>query len=235
MAPWTGIRPISWLLGTDREYDIDYEETFVPLAKMTTLRIILAFTTSQKWSLRQIDVKNAILHGDLKEEIYMSPPLGMFKTPSSEVWRLRRSLYGLKQAPRAWFNKFCSTLLAFHFIQSQFDSSLFLHQTSAGIVLFIVYVDDIVITGSDNELLQHLQKHFHDSFHMKDLDPLQYFLGLEVQITLTGTLLHQHKYTEEVISLAGLQMGNSVLTPLEVNVKLRQEKGELLSDPSLYR
>jgi hypothetical protein len=126
-------------------------------------------------------------------------------------------------------------LIDFHFIQSQFDSSLFLRKTSAGIVLLLVYVDDIVITGSDTELLKHLQKHLQDSFHMKDLGNLQYFLGLEFQIIHTGTLLHQHKYTEEVISLAGLQMGNSVLTPLEVNVKLCQEEGELLSDPSLYR
>ena len=150
----------------------------------------------------------------------MSPPPGMFNTPSSEVCRLRRSLYGLKQAPRAWFDKFHSTLLAFHFIQSQFDSSLFLRKTSTRIMLLLVYVDDIVITGSDTELLKHLQKHLQDSFHMKDLGPLQYFLGLEVQINQTGILLHQHKYTEKVISLAGLQLGNYVLTPLEVNVKL---------------
>ena len=78
-----------------------------------------------------MDLKNAFLHGDLKEEIYMSPPPGMFNTPSFEVCRLRRSLYGLKQALRAWFDKFRSTLLAFHLIQSQFDSSLFLHKTSA--------------------------------------------------------------------------------------------------------
>ena len=134
-------------LGNRQEYGIDYEETFAPVAKMTIVRTILALATSQKWSLRQMDVKNTFLHGDLKEEIYMSPPPGMFKTPSSEVCRLRRSLYGLKQAPRAWFDKFRSTLLDFHFIQSQFDSSLFLRKTSAGIVLLLVYVDDIVITG----------------------------------------------------------------------------------------
>ncbi|KAF5453788.1 hypothetical protein F2P56_023508 [Juglans regia] len=69
---------------------------------------------------------------------------------------------------------------------------------------------------------------------MKDLGPLQYFLGLEVQFTPTGTLLHQHKYTQDVISLGGLQSSNSVFTPLEVNLKLRQEEGEFLSDPSLY-
>ncbi|KAF5443817.1 hypothetical protein F2P56_036343 [Juglans regia] len=138
-----------------------------------------------------MDVKNAFLHGDLKEEIYMSPPPGMFTTPSSE--------------------------------------------TSAGIVLLLVYVDDIVIIGSDTELIKQLQQHLNASFHMKDLGPLQYFLGLEVQIIPTGTLLYQHKYTQELISLASLQSGNFVLTSLEVNLKFRQEEGELLSDSSLYR
>ncbi|XP_041028145.1 uncharacterized mitochondrial protein AtMg00810-like [Juglans microcarpa x Juglans regia] len=97
-------------------------------------------------------------------------------------------------------------------------------ETSAGIVLLLVYVDDIVITGSDTELIKQLQQHLKASFHMKDLGPLQYFLGLEVQLTPTGTLLHQHKYTQDVISLGGLQSGNSVFTPLEVNLKFLQEE-----------
>jgi hypothetical protein len=91
---------------------------------MTTIRTILALTTSQWWSLRQMDVNNAFLHGDLKEEIYISLPPGMVVTPSSEVCRLRQYLYGLKQAPHVWFYKFCSTLPGFHFTQSQFASNI---------------------------------------------------------------------------------------------------------------
>ncbi|XP_035547685.1 uncharacterized mitochondrial protein AtMg00810-like [Juglans regia] len=119
---------------------------------------------------------------------------------------------------------FALPCLLFILLKSQFDSSLFIRKTSAGIVLLLVYVDDIVITGSDIELIQKVQQHLKASFHMKDLGPLQYFLGLEVQITSTGTLLHQHKYTQEVILLAALQSGNFVLTPLEVNLKLHQEE-----------
>ena len=100
--------------------------------------------------------------------------------------------------------------------------------------MLLVYVDDIMVIGSDAELLTQLQ-HLKVSFHMKDLGPLQYFLGLKVQLTPTDTLLPQHKYTEEVISLADLQLGNYVLTPLEVNLKLCQEEGDPLSYSSLYR
>ena len=103
-------------LGNKQEYGIDYEETFAPFAKMTTVRTILAIAASQSWKLHQMDMKNAFLHGDLLEEIYMKLPSSMTTTSSPhDVCKLRRSLYGLKQAPHAWFEKFRSTLLSFSF------------------------------------------------------------------------------------------------------------------------
>jgi len=99
----------------------------------------------------------------------------------------------------------------------------------------LVYVDDIVITGTDTALIFQLQERLQSSFHMKDLGPLQYFLGLEVHSTTTGIFLHQHKYIQELIALASLQEGRSVDTPLEVNVKDHRDEGDFLSNPSLYR
>ena len=119
-----------------------------------------------------MDVRNAFLHGDLKKEIFMSPPPGLFPPFSVEVFRLKRSLYGLKQALQAWFEKFRTTLLDFIFTQSQYDSSLFFCKTAIGIVIFLVYVDDIVITGSDLQLIEQLQQSLKSSFHMKDHGPL---------------------------------------------------------------
>jgi hypothetical protein len=136
------------------------------VAKMTIVRTVMAITISKGWSLRQMDVKNAFLHGDLKEEIFMSP------SSSVEVCHLKWSLYGLKQAPRAWFEKFHTTLLNFTFTYSQYDSSLFFRKTAIGIVILLVYVDDIVITEYDLQLIDQLQQHLKSSFHMKDLGPL---------------------------------------------------------------
>ena len=167
-------------LGNKQEYGVDYEETFALVAKMTMGRTILAIVASQSWRLHQMDVKNAFLHGDLQEEIYMKLPLGMTTSSPHDVCKLRRSLYGLKQAPRAWFEKFRSTLLSFSFTQSQYDSSLFLHTSTSGIVILLVFMNDIIITGTDCGLITKLQQLLHATFHMKDLGQLTYFLGLEV-------------------------------------------------------
>ncbi|RVX16767.1 Retrovirus-related Pol polyprotein from transposon RE1 [Vitis vinifera] len=220
-------------LGNNQEYGVNYEETFAPVTKMTTVRTILALAASSDWPLHQMDVKNAFLHGDLKECIYMKPPRGLFSSPTSHVCKLRRFLYGLKQAPRAWFEKFHTTLLQFSF--RKYDTSLFLRKSDMGIVVLLVYVDDIVITGSDSALLGQLKTHLSESFHMKDLGPLTYFLGLEVHHSPSGISLNQHKYASDLVATAGLQGATSVDTPMELNVKLRKKEGNLLADPSLYR
>jgi hypothetical protein len=172
----------------------------------------------------------------------MTPPPGLFSSPSSAVCKLKRSLYGLKQGHRAWFDKFRSTLLRLSFVQSHYDSSLFqcktpagLVKTPAGLVLLLVYVDDIIITGTDSTLIGNLKQNLQASFHMKDLRPLMYFLGLEVHTDSSGIFLKQRKYTQDLIGLAGLQDSPPMDTPMEVNVKYRHEKGDLLANPTMYR
>jgi hypothetical protein len=98
-----------------------------------------------------------------------------------------------------------------------------------------VYVDDIVIIGTDSSLIAHFKQNLQASFHMKDLGLLTYFLGLEVHTDSSGIFLNQHKYTQDLISLVGLQDSSSMDTPMEVNVKYRSEEGDLLSDPTVFR
>ena len=101
--------------GFTQEYGIDYEETFAPVARISSVRALLAVAAASKWDLFQMDVKNAFLNGDLSEEVYMQPLPGLF-VESNKIFHLRRAFYGLKQAPRAWFTKFSSTIsrLGFH-------------------------------------------------------------------------------------------------------------------------
>ncbi|GKU98443.1 hypothetical protein SLEP1_g11451 [Rubroshorea leprosula] len=111
--------------GFTQEYGIDYEETFAPVARLTSVRSLLAIAAIWRWKLFQMDVKNAFLNGDLEEEVYMKPPPGLHHPPN-KVCRLRRALYGLKQSPRAWYAKFSATVSEFGFTSSPHDTALFI-------------------------------------------------------------------------------------------------------------
>ena len=132
--------------------------------------------------MRQLDVKNAFLHGFLKETIYMEQPPGFKSLEQPDyVCKLQRSLYGLKQAPRAWFDRLSQFLLHIGFTCSKADSSLFIYKTNAIIVLMLVYVDDVVIIGNNNDFIDNLIHKLSTEFVLKDLGRLHYFLGLEIK------------------------------------------------------
>ena len=116
-----------------------------------------------------MDVKNAFLNGDLTEEVYMQPPPG-YTCPPNKVCLLRKALYGLKQAPRAWFEKFSSTVSQLGFSSSPHDSALFIRKTTAGTVLLLLYVDEMIITGDDTSGIANLKESLSHHFEMKDLD-----------------------------------------------------------------
>ena len=117
---------------------------------MNTIRILLSLAVNFDWELQQYDVKNAFLHGELEEEIYMSIPLGFNGSDGNKVCRLKKALYGLKQSPRAWFGRFAKFMMANGYKQSQGDHTFFIkHSISGGVTTLIVYVDDIIVTGND--------------------------------------------------------------------------------------
>jgi hypothetical protein len=135
-----------------------------------------------------MDVKNAFLNGDLGE-VYMHPPPGV-DTPSGHVCRLRRALYGLKQAPR-----FISIITDAGFSSSEHDPALFVHVSPKGRTLLLLYVDDMLITSDNSEHISHVKQHLSKEFHMSDLCPLSYFLGIEVQQTSKGFYVSVQVYT----------------------------------------
>ena len=214
-------------LGNNQEYGVNYEETFAPIPKMTTIHTNMAIVASQNWSLHQMNMKNAFLHRDLKEDVYMCPPAGLISNSTSVVCKLHRSLYSLKQAPHAWYEKFTSTLLKFAFLKSKYDASLFLHKIEKGIVILLVYVDSIIITSTDSVLISQLKQHLQNSFHKKDLGSLTYFLGIEINASSHGIFLSQHKYAQDLVAAADLQNSTPLDTPMELNLKLRKEEGDV--------
>ena len=149
---------------------------------------LIVVSTACKWSLFQMDVKNAFLNGELSEKVYMKFPPGYSHPPGFpyRVCRLRRALYGLKQTPRAWFAKFSSTISQHGFSGSSFDTTLFLRRSYHGITILLLYVDDMIITGDDMQGIQDIKHFLGRQFEMKDLGPLNYFLGLEVSSFVDG-------------------------------------------------
>ncbi|KAA0045094.1 putative mitochondrial protein [Cucumis melo var. makuwa] len=220
--------------GYSQEYDIDYEVTFAPVARMTSVRSLLAIAATKQWPLLQMDVKNAFLNGTLSEEVYMKPPPDT-TPPPQKVCLLRRALYGLKQAPRAWFATFSSTITQLGFTSSPHDSALFTRQTSNGIVLLLLYVDDMIIAGEDPQTIFDLQCYLDKHFEMKDLGNLNYFLGLEISSSPSGYYLSQANYASDLLSQSGITDSATFSTPLDPNGRLTPFDGVPLDDPTLYR
>ncbi|RVW76463.1 Retrovirus-related Pol polyprotein from transposon TNT 1-94 [Vitis vinifera] len=212
---------------------VDYQDTFSPT--QDHICPLLAYWPARGWSLHQMDVNNAFLHGDLHEEIYMSPPLGLRRQGEENlVCRLHKSLYGLKQASRQWFAKFSEAIQSAGYAQSRADYSLFTRKQGKSFTALLIYVDDILITGNDPVSIATTKKFLHSHFHLKDLGDLKYFLGIEVSASKNGIFISQRKYALEIIEDAGLLGAAPIDTPMERGLKL-SDKSDLLKDQGRYR
>ena len=153
-----------------------------------------------------MNFKNAFLHGDLQEKVFMKQPADFVdQEHPHHVWRLNKAIYGLKQAQCAWFDKFSYFQIDFGFFCSKSDPSLFVYKTKTNIIILLLYVDDIVITGNSSEILDHLLKQLNSDFKMTDMGKLHYFLGIQVQTHAKGLFLCQQKYAEDLLAVAGMK------------------------------
>ncbi|RVW26307.1 Retrovirus-related Pol polyprotein from transposon RE1 [Vitis vinifera] len=215
---------------------IDYSETFSPVIKPTTVRLVLSLAISQGWSLRQLDVNNAFLQGTLTEDVFMSQPLGFIdRDHPHHVCKLRKAIYGLKQVPRAWYHELRQFLLQFGFINSIVDTSLFIFNNRGTILYLLVYVDDIIITGNNVEAAQTFIQQLSQRFSLKDLGPLTYFLGVEVTSHTNGLFLSQRKYIADLLNRTHMTEAKPAPTPLATSPILTLQSGTPLSDPTEYR
>ncbi|XP_062028861.1 uncharacterized protein LOC133744845 [Rosa rugosa] len=186
--------------GYTQRYGIDYEETFAPVAKINTVRILISLAATKDWPLHQFDVKNAFLNGNLEEEVYMDMPPGVKSMPcdTGKVCKLKKSLYGLKQSPRAWFGRFSKSMKVFGYRQSNSDHTLFIKRSQGKITALIVYVDDMIVTGDDP----------------KEMEALQDYLSKK------GISLSQRKYVLDLLTETGMLDCNPIETPIEMNHNL---------------
>ena len=241
------------VLGNKQKYGIDYEETFAPVAKLATVRSLLAVAAIKDWTIHQMDVKNAFLHGDLQEHVYMKLPPGYNKKgdrivvssegesydtkfkPTDLVCKLKKSLYGLKQAPRQWFSKLSTALKEHNFEQSKSDYSLFTKHHGSNFTCILVYVDDLLIAGNCEASIAEAKNFLSTHFHMKDMGPVTYFLGLEVDRSHKGIFLSQRKYVLDLLHEYNLQQCRPLKLPMDTHTKLTSTSGSLLQDPEKYQ
>lgn len=214
---------------------IDYRETFAPVAKLTTIRVLLGLAALRGWHLHQLDVNNAFLHGDLTEDVYMQLPPGFGRKGENVICKLHKSLYGLKQASRQWFIKLSLALKSAGFHQSWSDYSLFVRNQDGKFTVLLVYVDDVILAGNSLEDITSTKKFLSSKFKLKDLGKLKYFLGIEVARSRHGIALCQRKYALEILEDTGFLASKPSRFPVDNNLALTQSEGSLLADPSQYR
>lgn len=139
------------LKGFHQQLGLDYTKTFNSVVKPVTICLLLSLIVSCKWHLHQLDVQNAFLHRDLEEVVYIQQPPGFVNLDlPNHVCKLKKSIYGLKQAPKAWFSKLTDRLLSLSFHGSRSDASLFILQTNSAFIYVLIYVDDIIVIGSNS-------------------------------------------------------------------------------------
>lgn len=220
--------------GNHQKYGIDYSETFSPVVKMSTIRTVIALAASMRWDIHQLDINNAFLHGELDEDVYMKVPAGI-PNPHNKVCKLLKFLCGLKQASRQWFAKLSSSLTQQGYMQSKCDYSLFLKKHNNHLTIVAIYVDDILVTGSDMNEVQAFKATLHDQFTIKDLGLMHYFLGIEATYVPDGIILSQKKFTKELLEEINMTYSKPALTPLPQHLHRTSDAGSLLPHPTIYR
>ena len=238
------------ILGYKQTYGIDYVETFAPVAKMTTVRALLAVAAMKDWEVHQMDVSNAFLNGELEEVVYMLMPQGYTKLGSrigtsgayenvaaekQLVCRLKKAIYGLRQASRRWHHKLSVTLISIGFQHSKADYSLYSKITGEVITLVLIYVDDLLISGNSLSAVNDLKNVLSSHFRMKDLGEVNYFLGLEIDRSQAGIFMSQKKYVMDMIKEFGMSNATSLKLPMDTHMSLTPDKGEPLDDPQPYQ
>lgn len=220
-----------------QQHGIDYTDVFAPVARLETVRLIVAIANSNGWNINQMDMKSAFLNGPLEEEVYVSQPPGFVKKGHEmKVYKLNKALYGLSQAPRAWNKHIDSLLIRYGFRKCTVEYGIYVKfLDQLGTLPVCLYVDDLLITGSSLLEIENFKMKMKNELEMTDLGDLGYFLGLEFIQTENGIHINQRKYILETLERFNLRDCNCSSIPMMANVKLSSHQEETKVDPTLFK
>jgi hypothetical protein len=208
---------------------------FPLVAKTNSICLVLSLAASYKWEVHQMDVKSAFLHENSKEEIYMEQPPRYVQNDSNLVCLLKKSLYGLKQAPRAWYAKMDNFLIDTRLYRCHSDPNVYTKKVGSHLIILVLYVDDLILTGSDSKLLNHVKTILKKKFEMTNLGFLHYFLGLQVLQTNEGIFISQSKYACDLLRRFHMDDCKPSPSPFQSGVKLVATCTSPKVDATLYR
>ncbi|GJU75604.1 retrovirus-related pol polyprotein from transposon TNT 1-94 [Tanacetum coccineum] len=211
--------------GYNQQEGIDYDETYAPVARLESIRILLAYACALDFKLFQMDVKSAFLNGFINEEVYVAQPSGFidFKKPD-HVYKLKKALYGLKQAPKAWYDRLKAFLIKHEYKMGMVDNTLFTKKKSSNLIIVQIYVDDIIFGSTCQDMCDEFAKIMHDEFEMSMMGELNFFLGLQIKQMEDGIFFNQSKYIKEMLKKFGLEDSKPMKTPMSSDTKLTKDE-----------
>ncbi|KAJ9551322.1 LOW QUALITY PROTEIN: hypothetical protein OSB04_015367 [Centaurea solstitialis] len=213
---------------------VDFDEVFAPVARLETIRVLLALAAKEGWLVHHLDVKSAFLNGDLQEEVYVTQPDGFVIAGKEHmVYKLKKALYGLRQAPRAWNIKLDKTLKELGFQKCPQEQAVYKSQNQKSLLIVGVYVDDLIVQVKREFV--HSKKQMREVFDMSDLGKLSYYLGLEVQQSKNQISIGQARYAQKILQVAGMSECNSAKIPMEPKLDLHKDDEGVPVNATHYR
>jgi transposase InsO family protein len=221
--------------GFSQKEGVDYEETFAPVARYSSIRAVISIASEMGWRIHQMDVKTTFLNEIIEEEVYIEQPQGFeVHDRESYVCRLKKALYGLKQASRAWYSRIDNYLQSMGFTKSEADPNLYFLLVGSEPLILVLYVDDLILTGAE-KLIAGCKSDLASEFEMKDIGLMHYFLGLEVWQRSGEIFLGQGKYTLEILKRFRMEDSRPMATPMVTNLKKVDSSDSELADSRQYR
>ncbi|GJS40979.1 retrovirus-related pol polyprotein from transposon TNT 1-94 [Tanacetum coccineum] len=220
--------------GYNQQEGIDYDETYAPVARLESIRILLAYACALDFKLFQMDVKSAFLNGFINEEVYVAQPPGFidFEKPD-HVYKLKKALYGLKQAPKAWYDRLKAFLIKHEYKIGMVDNTLFTKKKSSNLIIVQIYVD--IFGSTCQDMCDEFAKIMHDEFEMSMMGELNFFLGLQIKQMEDGIFFNQSKYIKEMLKKFGLEESKPMKTPMSSDNKLMKDEECELVNSTKYR